>query len=113
MVFGVQVVFIYIYIPNDFVQIKYKLHLRCHFKTVAGSLIAAVLAQLFGLFTAQRNQEPIHVLLHRELLLTLLACVGEGGEGLLTVVVLARVEVALLPADLQEGGDGDVRWTLR
>ena len=37
---------------------------------------------------------------NHEILLTVLACVGEGGEGLLTMLVLARVEVALLPADM-------------
>ena len=62
--------------------------------------IAAVLTQLFGLFTTHRKQVPLHVLLHRELLLTVLACVGEGGEGLSTVMVLAHVEVVLLPADM-------------
>ena len=58
--------------------------------------IAAVLTQLFGLFTTHRKQVPLHVLLHRELL----ACVGEGGEGLRTVLVLAHVELVLLPADM-------------
>ena len=91
----------YVYIPNSFVQKKYRPHLRCHPYACHGSQVFVT------------DFQPVGAAVGTEHLVTSTAPVRVQ----LRVAVFAlfdqhlgiTVVRGLLPSDIQEGGDGDVQ----